>query len=239
MSFFQISLTRHFAISITLVTLCLGMARLQLWRAETRGAAFALRQSMVRMAPLTLNATHRNAEALQWHPVVVRGTWLRESTIFLDNKVYRQRVGYQVLTALRIEDSSAVVLVNRGWVAAPRLRTELPIVTTPVGLLEITGIARKFEDHAFEFGHYQPIGTVWQHVREAEYRQLSRQDALPVIVLQSDAVPTGAITDGLIRDWSDIIAHENPASRHYGYATMWVVFAILAAGYGFVAGKRG
>jgi len=129
--------------------------------------------------------------------------------------------------------------VNRGWVAAPRLRTELPWVTTPVGLLEITGIARKFEDHAFEFGHDPPMGQVWQHIREGEYRQRSRQDVLPVIVLQSDAVPSGALSDGLTRDWSDIMEPENPASRHYGYAILWVMFAILAAGYGFVAGKRG
>lgn len=213
------------------------MAGLQLWRAETRGTAFALRQSGMQMPPIALNATQRDAKALQWHQVVVHGTWLQESTLFLDNKVYRQRVGYQVLTALRIQDSSTVVLVNRGWIAAPRLRTAVPIVATPTGLIAIHGIARKFEDNAFELGHYQPTGKVWQHIREAEYKQLSQLDALPVIVLQTDPIPAGANTDGLIRDWSDTLAPENPAPRHDRYAMLWLMFAILAAGYGLVASK--
>ena len=230
---------KHCAVSITLIAVCLAMAYLQLWRAEKRGATFARQQSIAKAAPITLNATHRDAEALQWHPVLARGSWLTESTIFLDNKVHQQRVGYQVLTPLLLEGSSSVVLVNRGWVSAPRLRTNLPVVPTPSGSIEIAGIARRFEENVFEFGHPTPDGAVWQHVREGDYRQRSQLDALPVMVLQSDPVTPGAAVDGLIRDWSDITLPENPAWRHYGYAIMWVVFALMATGYGFMAGKRG
>lgn len=221
-----------------MVTLCLGMTCLQLWRAETRGAAFLRQQSLAQMAPITLSALHVDAQVLQGRRIVVRGSWLKDSTIFLDNKVYSQRVGYQVLTALQLEGSSAVVLVNRGWVAAPRLRTELPVVTTPSGLMVLTGIARKFESDVFEFGHPAPDGPVWQHVREAEYRQYSRLNTLPIMVLQLKSLPTGKTDDGLIRDWGSGPTADNPASRHYGYAILWGVLALVAVGYGFVMPQR-
>jgi surfeit locus 1 family protein len=126
-----------------------------------------------------------------------------------------------------------VVLVNRGWVSAGRLRSELPPIATPPGVVEISGIARNFESKFFQFGHAVPEGAVWQHVGEADYRQRSGLDALPVIVLQSS--PAG---DGLIRDWSDMRGPQNPAQRHYGYAIMWAIFALMAAGYGLLAWKR-
>ena len=227
-AFFQ-----RLAISLALVALCLGMARLQLWRAETRGGAFERQQANAELAPIALDALQRDAEALQWKPVTARGMWLAERTLLLDNKIHHQRVGYQVLTPLQLEGSQAVVLVNRGWVPAPRLRTELPLIVTARGRIEISGLARKFESKFFEFGNALPEGVVWQHVREADYRKHSGLDVLPVIVLQSDAAP-----DGLIRDWSEVRGPENPAPRHYAYAIMWGIFALMAGGYGLLAWKR-
>lgn len=228
------ALLQRLAITFALVAVCLGMARLQVWRAETRGGIFERQQASARAAPIALDAARRDADALQWRPVTARGIWLADRSILLDNKIYRQRVGYQVLTPLQLEGSRAVVLVNRGWVPAPRLRSELPMIVTARGRVEITGVARKFESKFFEFGNASPAGQVWQHVGEAAYRERSGLDALPVIVLQTDAA-----NDSLIRDWSDVRTPENPAQRHYGYAIMWLIFALMAAGYGLVAWKRG
>ncbi|MDP1611683.1 MAG: SURF1 family protein [Sulfuritalea sp.] len=227
------ALLQRASISLVLVAVCLGMAWLQLWRAETRGGNFERQQAGAGAAPIALGADQRDAEFLQWRPVTARGVWLAERTVFLDNKIHRQRVGYHVLTPLQLDGSRAVVLVNRGWVPAPRLRSEMPLIATAAGSVEIIGIARKFESKFFEFGNPQPEGPVWQHVREDDYRQRSGLDALPVTVLQSDAA-----ADGLIRDWSDLQGPANPAPRHYAYAIMWGVFALMAAGYGLLAWKR-
>ena len=108
------ALWRRAAISIALVAVCLGMARLQLWRAETRGGDFERRQAGITSAPIALGADQREADALQWRPVTARGVWLAERTLFVDNKIHRQRVGYHVLTPMQLEGHRAVVLVNRG-----------------------------------------------------------------------------------------------------------------------------
>jgi cytochrome oxidase assembly protein ShyY1 len=68
-------------------------------------------------------------------------------------------------------------------------------------------------------------------VREAEFRQSSGLDALPVMLLQTG----GEAGDVLIRDWG---TPENPAMRHYGYAAMWLAFALMAAVYSVVTWRK-
>ncbi|MCF8177156.1 MAG: SURF1 family protein [Sulfuritalea sp.] len=206
------------------------MARLQLWRAETRGERFELEQAAMVSTPIGLSAQQRERKSLQDRAATVSGRWLPEKTIFLDNKIYRSRAGYHVLTPLQLLDSKVVVLVNRGWVAAPRLRSNTPSVSSATGIVLVSGVTRSFETRIFELQKTAPQGVVWQHVRESDYRQSSGLDVLPVILLQ-----TGDSGDGLIRDWG---SPENPAVRHYGYAAMWTVFAFMAAAYGFLAWRK-
>lgn len=213
-----------------LILTCLGMARLQLWRAEIRGDRFEREQAALVSAPVSLSAQLREREKLLDRMATARGRWLAGKTLFVDNKIHGGRAGYHVLTPLQFSGSEVVVLVNRGWVPAPRLRSELPSVVSPGGEIEIAGVTRSFETRTFELQKTPPQGAVWQHVREADYRILSGLDALPVILLQ-----TGADSDGLIRDWG---SPENPATRHYGYAAMWLVFAVMAAAYGFFAWRK-
>ena len=213
-----------------LILVCLGMARLQLWRAETRGERFEREQAALVSTPIGLSPQHREREKLLDRAATARGRWFPAKTLFLDNKIHRSRPGYHVLTPLQLSGSESVVLVNRGWIAAPRLRSEIPPVSSPTGEIEVSGVTRSFEIRTFELQETLPQGAVWQHVREAEFRKLSGLDALPVILLQ-----TGADGDGLIRDWG---APENPATKHYGYAAMWLVFALMTAAYGFIAWRK-
>lgn len=213
-----------------LVAICLGMAWLQLWRAETRGPRFEREQAALGSTPISLSAQQREGEKLLDRAATARGRWLPAKTLFVDNKIYRGRAGYHVLTPLLLSGSETVVLVNRGWIAASRLRSELPQVPSPAGEIEVTGVTHSFEMRTFELKETLPQGAVWQHVRETDYRRYSGLDALPVILLQTDVYD-----DGLIRDWG---SPTNPAYKHYGYMVMWLVFALMAAAYGLLAWRR-
>lgn len=215
---------------LLLVLICLAMAGLQFWRAETRGERFEREQAALLSTPVSLSPQQRERDKLLDRAAIARGRWRAEKTLFLDNKIYRSRPGYHVLTPLQLSGSQVVVLVNRGWIAAPRLRSELPSVPTATGEVEVSGVTRSFETRIFELQETPPQGSVWQHVREADFRRISGLDALPVILLQ-----TGADGDGLLRDWGSA---ENPATRHYGYMVMWLSFALLAAAYGYFAWRK-
>ncbi len=210
-----------------LVALCLGMAWLQLWRAETRGAKFEREQAALGSTPISLSPQQREREELLDRAATARGRWLPAKSLYLDNKIHRGRAGYHVLTPLQLSGSEVVVLVNRGWIAAPRLRSELPAVASPSGEVEVSGVTRSFETRVFELQETLPQGAIWQHVREVDYRRHSGLDALPVLLLQTDVQD-----DGLIRDWG---SPSNPAQKHYGYMAMWLVFALMAAAYGVLA----
>lgn len=220
----------HLSLIALLIFIFLGMARLQLWRAETRGERFEREQAALVSTPIKLTARQRERTTLLDRAALARGGWLPEKTVFLDNKIYRSRAGYHVLTPLRLLNSKVVVLVNRGWIAAPRLRSDMPSVLMPAGEIEIAGVTRSFETRIFELQKTSPRGAVWQHVRETDYREFSGLDALPVILLQ-----TSDSGDGLVRDWG---SPENPATRHLGYAAMWMVFAMMAAAYGLFAWRK-
>lgn len=111
---------------VLLVMVCLGMARLQLWRAETRGERFEREQAALAATPISLSPRHREREQLLDRAATARGRWLAGKTLFLDNKIHRSQPGYHVLTPLQLSGSQSVVLVNRGWIAGPRLRSDLP-----------------------------------------------------------------------------------------------------------------
>ncbi len=215
---------------LLLVFICLGMARLQLWRAETRGDRFEKEHAVRSATPIELSAQLRDPAALIDRAATARGLWLPQGTLYLDNKIYRSRAGFHVLTPLRLAGSEVVVLVNRGWIVAPRLRSDLPTVPAPGGEVSVSGLTTKFETQTFELKKTAPQGPIWQHVREMDYRQNTGLDPLPIILLQ-----TGGMDDGLIRDWETAT---NPASKHYGYAAMWLMFALMAAGYGIFAWRN-
>ncbi len=217
-------------IVILLIALCLGMAWLQLWRAETRGAKFEREQAALTSTPISLTPQQRQREQLLDRAATARGRWLPARTLYLDNKIHRGRAGYQVLTPLQLSGSEAVVLVNRGWIAAPRLRSELPSVASAAGEVAVSGVTRSFETRIFELQETLPQGAIWQHLREADYRRHSGLDALPVLLLQTDVQH-----DGLVRDWG---SPANPAHKHYGYMAMWLVFALMAAAYGLFAWQK-
>ncbi len=219
--------SRRWLLVMLLFLICLGMAGLQLWRAATRGERFEREQAALISTPISVSAQQAERAEIVDRAATARGRWLPGKTLFLDNKIYRSHPGYHVLTPLQLSGSEVVVLVNRGWIAAPRLRSEIPLVSSPTGEVEISGVTRDFETRTFELEKNLPQGSVWQHVRAADYRQLSGLDALPVILLQ-----TGGGGDGLIREWG---TPDNPATRHYGYAAMWLVFAAMTLSYGLLA----
>lgn len=215
---------------ILLILTCLGMARLQLWRADTRGGQFDREQAARFATPIGLSPQVREREKLLDRAATARGRWLADKTVFLDNKIYRSRPGYHVLTPLKLSGSETIVLVNRGWAPAPRLRSELPPVSSATGEIVISGVTQSFETRAFELQETAPQDAVWQHVRESEYRRQSGLDVLPVILLQ-----TSPDEGSLVRDWGSA---ENPATKHYGYAAMWLAFSLMAMGYGLLAWRK-
>lgn len=182
---------------------------------EARQAAMVGREQMPALETQVLASplTPTQIEELLHRGISLRGTWIPERTIYLDNRQMDGRQGFDVLTPLRLSDIDAVVLVQRGW--APRSfvdRTALPPVETPAGEVSITGRIAASLPRLYSLGQ-EGHGAIRQNLDLDAFRDETGLPLADVTVLQ-----VGQPSEGLLRNWP------HPATgveKHYGYAFQW------------------
>ena len=208
----------------------------QLGRARERLAvqsAIDQRKALPPAGEQALLAAKPSSELI-YRPVLLRGTWLAQHTIFLDNRQMNGKPGFNVVTPLRLEGSGAAVAVERGW--APRNfvdRARLPPVQTTQGVIELHGRIVPAPAKLYEFDG-APSGPIRQNLDLAQWRAETGLALLNVAVQQ-----IGAPSDGLLREW-----HEagSGAGKNYGYAFQWWalsgLIAILYVWFQFIVPRR-
>ena len=155
--------------------------------------------------------------------VQMRGYWLRDATIFWDNRQMGGKNGFIVLTPFQLEASNAIVLVQRGWVQRNFLdRAQVPVVETPQGLVDIQGQIAPFPARRIALGEAES-GAIWQNPNLSEYRSRFG-DAFANISVRL----TSGTADGLLRDWP---APDDGVDKHLGYAFQWFTLSAVVAIY--------
>jgi surfeit locus 1 family protein len=150
----------------------------------------------------------------------LRGEFLERYTVLLDNKVNRGRPGYDVVQPLRLADGRHV-LVNRGWVAAPLHREQLPQLRTPPGLHDIEGRVLDHFPRAYAPSGAKPEGRVWRNVEVTTFAVWSGLKLEPYVLEQHSP-----LADGLARNWPRADAG---VDKHESYALQWYLLAALSA----------
>lgn len=183
----------------------------QLSRAAQREALEARRVAAEALSELDASAL--TTPGMLDRRIVVHGHWIASHTVFLDNRQMDGRVGFEVLTPLRLEGSNQVVLVQRGWL--PRNfenRAALPQVATPRGLVEVRGRISPSPPKLYEIGG-AASGVIRQNLDIASFRTETGLPLLDVSIQQ-----TGSDESGLLRRWA---MPASGADRNYGYAFQW------------------
>lgn len=215
--------------AVGLASLTASLGFWQLGRAAQKEALLAQRAAREQMAGLDTAAVLAAGQAghldgLYDRQAVLRGRWVSEATVFLDNRPMDERAGFIVVTPLRLAGSDRVLLVQRGWV--PRRiddRTALPPLQTAPGDVEIEGRLAPPPSHLFALGSDAP-GPIRQNVdldaygAEWKFRPLTGS-------LQQTAPPDGQGL--LVRHWPHVGVD---VQKHYGYAFQWFGLCILTVG---------
>lgn len=179
-------------------------------------------------------------------PVRLRGQWLHERTVLLDNRSMDGRSGLVVVTPLRLGERAAcpgaTVLVQRGWLprdpAAPRDAAHLPAVPRPLGLVEVHGRLVAEPSRVYSIAQEPPpegAGPVLrQNVDPGFWAAWLGQSPLAGTVLQLQAeaelaradatAPEAPAGDGLWRQWPAV---DHGQGKHLGYAVQWFALAAL------------
>lgn len=196
--------------------------------------ATVAREQSAPVAPSALLAARDNDPDLLHRPTVLRGQWVPERTVFLDNRQMNGAPGFYVVTPLKLEGSDRAVLVQRGWV--PRnfeKRDRLPPVQTPTGPVEVRGRLAPPPAKLYAFDAEEQ-GAIRQNLDLARFRAETGLALLPLSVQQ-----LGAPSEGLLRQWPQA---GSGAEKNYGYAFQWwamaATIAILYVWFQFVQPRR-
>lgn len=206
------------AVALAAMALTASLGRWQLSRAaekEALQAAIAERQRLPALdgASLAQALSDDQARELLHRAITLRGQWLADRTVFLDNRPMARQTGFYVLTPLRLTGSDRVVLVQRGW--APRHQVDrslLPPVQTPTGAVQVSGRIAAHPPRVYQLGQEQG-GAIRQNLDLDAWRAETGLPLAPVLVVQ-----TGAASDGVQRDWPEAASG---VEKHYGYAFQW------------------
>ena len=217
--------------TVLALALTVSLGRWQLNRAaqkEALATAIETRQHEPALPASELQALAQAPELLH-RQVQLRGRWLPQHTVYLDNRQLHGRPGFWVFTPLQLEPEGGVVLIQRGWVARNfQDRSAVAPIETPAGLVQLQGRVASWPARLWQFaaepplpaaGGVQASARIRQNLEIGSYRQQSGLALPDYTVLQ-----LGPASDGLQRDWP---AADNGVHKHYGYALQWFGLAAL------------
>jgi len=168
-----------------------------------------------------------------YHQSILEGQWLDPRSFILENRVHKQRVGFEVLTPFKLSGDGSWVLVNRGWVAT----AEEAVKQLDPGPVRLQGVLY-LPEKGVVLGE-----TILPDVMDSE---LWPKKALYIDLqvfseaLGEELAPAMLVLDqndssAFVRIWKAAVM---PAAKHFGYAVQWLGLAITFLIYGVIWFRR-
>lgn len=212
---------------ILLFPALLALGFWQLDRADQKAALYSQYRDRRNMEPLNLNkvpAPGGNVGALLWRRVNVQGIYDGATHYLLDNQVLNGQAGYIVYTPLRLAPGEIRILVNRGWLAASANRSQLPRLSTPAGVVRLSGLIKKapLTGILLSDDTREDLAGGMVRVQNIDLESIVKRSGhkfLPFIV-RLDATADS----GFERHWND------PGfgrEKHLGYAFQWFLLSAV------------
>ncbi len=195
------------------------------WQLDRADEKWTVLDSAARAATgdrLTSLVSDAEAADYRFYTFELRGRYLPERQVLLDNMTQDGRNGYQVLTPFL--SGTQYVMVNRGWLPAGNDRTQLPDIGVAADERVLIARLSALPAPGLRLAAPQTAASGWpRRMLFPDHAQLQAALQLPLPAYQLQLDP--AQPDGYRRDWQTVAA--GPA-KHFGYALQWFSFAGLA-----------
>lgn len=220
----------HFKFRIGFFLLCLFFfvlfCVLSVWqyqRYHFKKTLVSTYQQRLQAQPESLvDAVHAHKD-MQFRQVKVTGQLDNAQTMLIQNRYYKGRMGFEVLTPLQIPGIKKLLLVDRGWIPKEKVSTLSKDLTQTSP--ELTGYIKLLNEQQFILGKniYEPNKSplIMQKIDVVELNHILNKKFFPYIFRL-----TTSENDGFIRDWT--ITAVMP-ERHLGYAIQWLAMALVLA----------
>jgi cytochrome oxidase assembly protein ShyY1 len=230
------------ALAVCLAAVMVGLGRWQLDRYHQRSEINARIDAGAATAPAPIEVVLPAPASGGGHPPPATSAWKRVTTtgvydeareVLARGRTVDGRVGYEILTPLRLADGSAV-LVDRGWVPpSPRGASAAPDVPpAPHGEVTVVGRVHLSESGARAVDRVD--GRV--EVRRVGVGAIAGELPYPVygayLLLDSQTPPADPRLVAIPSD------HENPAQNAAYVVQWWLLAALTLVGYGLLARRE-
>jgi len=203
----------------------LALGSWQLQRADEKRSLQETLRARAAAPPVDIRRLDAAAgAAADWHGlrVVLRGRYDNERVWYLDNRMYRRRVGFEAITPFRLAGGMNV-LVNRGWRAGDPARRRLPgLGEAPAELLQLQGSIHQPRKKMLLLAP-EPQTRAWprliQRVDMERMRTEAGGEVFPYLVRLDPDQPGVRPAD-----WKMVRIDDR---RHRGYALTWFSLATL------------
>lgn len=183
----------------------------QLQRAQEKVIALSHQGELVTLEqfmklPLKMDA---HGKQIQFSGVLSERYWL------LDNQTYQGQPGYSVLSL--INTGTSELLVNWGWIKAPKYRHELPVVELPK-TVEAKGTIKSNTFEQFQLQH--------QELNRSQIRVQSISEILTLLAWPQESYAVifadSNTIDGLPQIYKPVVM---APEKHRAYALQWFLLA--------------
>lgn len=221
----------YVAIAVAFAIACAFLSNWQFTRNAERSAQLQLVEANYDAEPGTLETLVPRDDTLpedsEWHPVLLRGSYLPEQTLLVRNRPHGGTSAFEVLVPFHTDDGR-ILLIDRGWIPPAENSDPSTIPVPPAGIVEVVARLRPSESLPRSGRVDAPAGQV-------------PTISLPLID-QTLGEPAGFITGAY-----GIVVTEDPAATpmpqaldspsddpgpHLSYAIQWILFAIM--GFAFI-----
>ena len=222
-----------------------GMIRLGFWqldRLAQRRAANAQLEAQLSAPALDLNADFPvdQLTEMEYRSVTVTGMYDFTQQVALKNQVNGGRIGFDLLTPLKIAGSDLSVLVQRGWIPYEDAQPSQWQKYAEAGMVTVKGMIRLSQSQAGFGGVTDPTLApgqsrleTWAYINLDRIRLQMNLNLLPIYIQQApDPAWTGLPVRG-------IFTPDLSEGPHLSYAIQWFIFsAVLGIGYPILIRRR-
>ena len=208
-------------LAILVLGLLLTLGYWQLDRAKQKQDLLNLQAERVQLEPVALDTVRIDEQQIRYLPVTVSGSVDANKQILIDNQIKQGRVGYFVLTPIRLRNNTAILL-NRGWLPLGDDRNTLPDVKINITELSVNGRLDNFPSVGMVLDGADKLSEGWPAV--VQTINLSRvSERLGYAVMPYQVLLNNDESYGYEREWT---IFEMGPEKHHGYAFQWFALAL-------------
>lgn len=215
--------TTGFVIMLALLS---GLSIWQWQRGEEKSARWQEFAAASEKPALRIKAG--NSDSLRnlpdYHRVALRGSYIDDHQVLLDNRPEQGRPGWHVLTPFRHDETGIVVLVDRGWL--PKVQGELPDIGITTEQRVISGKLGNLPRPGLELEGGEASGG-WPRIMQfPEVRDVAtalRSAGIDGVVADRVIWLDETAGEGFVRDWKPA---GMPPERHHAYSFQWLALAL-------------